>query len=292
VSKTPFVFLVLLVFAGIVATFFLVNRPRKITIDAPVAAGFPERGFSHGAFERLLRKYVTSDGKVDYGRWLDSSDDSSALNSYLAAVSRFSPDNTPERFPERNDSLAYWMYAYNAYVIKGVLDRWPLSSVTDVKAPIEVVKGLGFFYQLRFSFGGDYLSLVTVENENIRARYKDARIHFVLNCASTSCPVIRPELPTGDALEQLMNEAAVDFVNDANNVSVDHDARTVFLSSIFKWYKRDFLNDLRAKGLPLDRGLIDYVATLATGTLRDDLHRANGYSIEFRDYDWNINGAH
>jgi len=282
----------LLALAAIVVTFFVVNRPRKVIIDAQIATGFPQQGFSHAAFESLLQEYVTPEGQVDYGRWLASDASVSALESYLAAVSRFSPDNTPERFPDRNDSLAYWLYGYNAYVIKGVLDRWPLSSVTDVKAPIEAVKGLGFFYQLRFSFGGKYLSLFAVENEKIRARYKDARIHFVLNCASASCPVIRPELPTGDALQQLMTRAAGEFVNDANNVSVDHDNGTVYLSSIFKWYRKDFINDLHAKGRPAERGLIDYVSGLAAGSLRDDLDRANGYNVEFRDYDWDLNATH
>jgi hypothetical protein len=291
-TKTSIAIGVLLVLAFVVATFFWVNRPRRVIIDAPVVAGFPEQGFSHDALEELLREYVTPAGQVDYDRWHGTADSVSQLDGYLSAVSKYSPDKTPDRFPERNDALAYWMYGYNAYVIKAVLDRWPLSSVTDVKAPIEVIKGMGFFYQLRFSFGGDYLSLLVVENDKIRARYKDARIHFVLNCASESCPVARPELPTGDALEELMTRAAGDFVNDPDNVSVDHEGRIVFLSSIFKWYKKDFINDLRAKGLPANRGLVDYVATLATGTLQSDLARAQDYSIEFRDYDWGLNETH
>lgn len=290
-TKTLIAIGVLLILISVTATFFSVNRPRRVIIDVPIVTGFPEQGFSHDAFEELLGEYVTSAGRIDYDRWHASTNSVSQLDGYLAAISRYSPDRTPERFPNRNDALAYWMYGYNACVIKAVLDRWPLSSVTDVKAPIEAVKGMGFFYQLRFSFGGEYLSLLAVENNKIRTRYKDARIHFVLNCASESCPVARPELPTGDELEKLMTKAAVDFVNDPNNVFVDHDSQAVFLSSIFKWYKKDFLNDLHAKGLPASRGLIDYVATLATGELQADLERADGYKVEFRDYDWSLNEA-
>jgi hypothetical protein len=288
-TKTSFALLALLLLATAVATFLWVNRPRKVIIDTQISAGFPEQGFSHKAFEALLREYVTPAGHVGYGRWHAKRESVDQLDAYLAAVSRFSPENAAHRFPERNDELAYWMYGYNAYVIKAVLDRWPLSSVTDVKAPIEAIKGMGFFYQLRFSFGGEYLSLLAVENNKIRARYRDARIHFVLNCASESCPVARPELPTGDELEELMTRAAEEFISDPDNVSVDHDRKTVFLSSIFKWYKKDFINDLRAKGRPAERGLIDYVAGLATGLLRADLDRADGYNIEFRDYDWSLN---
>lgn len=289
-TKTSIVIWTLSILAVLVAALFWINRPRRVVIDVPVAAGFPEQGFAHDAFEELLREYVTVAGRVDYDRWHSSNDSLAQLDGYLAAVSRFSPENAAERFPDRNAELAYWMYGYNAYVIKGVLDNWPLSSVTDVKAPIEAVRGLGFFYRLRFSFGGDYLSLLAVENHKIRARYRDARIHFVLNCASESCPVARPELPTGDELDRLMTTAADEFVNDPNNVSVDHKSQTVFLSSIFKWYEKDFINDLHAKGRPADRGLIDYVASVATGALQDDLDRANGYSVEFREYDWRLNG--
>jgi len=89
-----------------------------------------------------------------------------------------------------------------------------------------------------------------------------------------------------------MTRAAAEFVNDTNNVSVDHDNRTVFLSSIFKWYKKDFINDLRAEGRPAERGLIDYVSGLATAPLRSDLDRADGYTVEFRDYDWDLNATH
>ena len=290
-TKLSIALWVLLVLATIVTAFLVMNRPRRVTIDTPVAADFPASGFSHLAFEELLSEYVNPAGDVDYARWQASKGSAAKLDSYLAAVSRFSPDTTPERFPARNDALAYWIYGYNAYVIKSVLDRWPLGSVTDVKAPLEVVRGLGFFYQLRFSFGDEYLSLFKVENDKIRSRYRDARIHFVLNCASDSCPVMRPELPTGEELDKLLTLAAVEFVNDPENVSVDHANRIVFLSSIFKWYRKDFINDLRTTGRPSGRGLIDYVATLATGTLQDDLVRADNYKVAFRDYDWGLNGT-
>jgi hypothetical protein len=279
----------LLVAAVLISAFLLNNRPRKVIIGAALPAPFPEQGFSHDVFETLLSVYVSPDGRVDYDRWHASADSRDALDSYLAAVSRFSPERDPQRFMDRNDELAYWMYGYNAYVIKAVLDNWPISSVTDIAAPIEAVKGMGFFYRLRYSFGGEYMSLLTVENRKIRARYRDARIHFVLNCASESCPVTRRELPTGDALEELMDTAAREFISDSNNVSIDHKNQTVSLSRIFKWYKRDFINDLRAKGLPVERGLVGYVAQYADESLQADLHRAADYTVEFRDYDWSLN---
>ncbi len=281
--------IVVLVAGGLVAAVLLLNRPRLVTIDAAIPENFPADRFSHDALERLLQTYVDGAGDVDYERWQQNTPDLQRLESYLAAVSRYSPEATPERFKTRQDELAYWLYAYNAYVIKSILDRWPLASVTNVKAPLEIVKGLGFFYQLRFVFGGKEYSLYAVENDIIRASYRDARIHFVLNCGSESCPVLRPELPSGIELEAYLQQAAVDFVSDRRNVSIDHDKKEIALSAIFKWFRKDFINDLRRRGLSSDRGLIDYVASVAPASLRDELNQTNDYEIVFGNYDWAVN---
>ena len=280
---------VALVAGIVVVAVLLLNRPRLVTIDAAIPENFPTDRFSHDVLEQLLQTYVDGAGDVDYERWQQNAPDLQRLESYLAAVSRYSPESTPEKFKTKQDELAYWLYAYNAYVVKSILDRWPLVSVTSVKAPIEFVKGLGFFYQLRFVFGGKHYSLYAVENDIIRASYRDARIHFVLNCGSESCPVLRPELPSGTELESYLQQAAVDFVSDRRNVSIDHDEKEIVLSTIFKWFRKDFINDLRRRGLSSDRGLIDYVASVAPASLRDELLGTVNYEIVYIDYDWAVN---
>ncbi len=290
-SKSSIAILAVLIVTLIAIVFFWANRPRRVIIEAELPSNFPTQGFSHANFEDLLQTYVSVDGAIDYDRWHQVPSAVAQLDSYLAAVTKFSPDNAPHRFGDRNDELAYWMYGYNAYVIKSVLDNWPLNSVTDVKSPLEAVKGLGFFYQLRFSFGGEFFSLLRVETNKIRKQFKDPRIHFVLNCASDSCPVARPGLPIGDELEKLLALASSEFINDPENVAVNHGDKVVHLSKIFKWYKADFVNDVRRSGKPAENGLLTYVAQYATGDLSDDVARASEYQIEYRDYDWGINST-
>jgi hypothetical protein len=289
--RLQYVNVLLVLIALLVGGFALLNRPHFVRIDAVIPADFPPDGFSHLDFEDLLRKYVDEDGNVDYKDWRDSDESVAQLESYLAAVSRYSPDSTPERFVTLDDELVYWIYAYNAYVIRSVLDNWPIESVTDVKAPLEIVKGLGFFYQLRFQFGGKRYSLLGVENNKIRKRFRDARIHFVLNCASESCPVMRPALPTGEALQTFLTSAASNFVSDSKNVSIDHASRQIVLSTIFKWFRKDFLNDLKKRGIAAERGLVDYVASVAPERLRAELDSAREYELVFSDYDWSLNSV-
>jgi len=281
----------IVVVTAMVAGFFWLNRPQLVPVTGSLPANFPDDGFSHRDFERLLQTFVNDAGDVDYDRWHASQESVDGLRSYLVAVSTYSPETTPERFPSRQDELAYWMYGYNGYVIFSVLDNWPLESVTDLKAPIEAVQGLGFFYRLRFTFGGKPYSLLTVENDWIRKQFRDPRIHFVLNCGSESCPVLRPELPTGAELERLLSDATTDFVSDPRNVSIDHQNRVIRLSAIFKMYDEDFINHLRAGGKPVDRGVLAYVQSVAPPDLRESLTEAATYKVEFDGFDWGVNSA-
>lgn len=276
----------------LVGGFIFANRPVLITVAAEPSADFPEAGFPHDSFEQLLKIYVDPDGLVDYQSWHDAAGDRTALNQYLAAVAALSPDKSPDRFPKQSDALAYWLYAYNAYVIYSILAHWPLESVTEVRAPLEVVTGLGFFYRQRFLFGGEALSLYAVENDIIRPRFRDPRIHFVLNCASASCPVLRPELPIGAELEALLASATMDFVSDRRNVHIDHATRTIIVSTIFKWYEKDFINELRRRGTPIEGGVIEYIASVAPPGLQAELEAAREYETRFEDYDWSLNNQH
>lgn len=277
------------ILAVLASAALIVNRPVYVRVDAETPAGFPARGFSHQLFEDLLAEFVDEAGRVDYERWHVDHGAIERLDSYLAAVAAYSPETTPERFPDRYARLAYWMTAYNANVIRSVLRHWPISSVMDVRAPLEVVSGLGFFYRQRFAFGGRYLSLYEVENERIRKAYRDPRVHFILNCGSESCPVLPTHLsPDGD-LERQLGEAAVAFVTDPANVLIDHEAGRLILSNIFKMYRGDFIAELRAQGQPASGGLHLYLKTIAPEPLARELQEATNYDIEFREFDWSVN---
>lgn len=283
--------LLLFVVGGVGLLWHWNTRPRVLGVAAPPPDAFPADGFSHASFEDLLRRFVDARGGVDYATWHQDADARVQLDRYLGALAAFSPENTPDRFPVESDRVVYWVHAYNAFVIHAVLEHWPLESVLDVRAPVEVVRGLGFFGTLQFVAGGRRYTLHTLEHEKALGEGDDVRIHFVLNCASGGCPVIRPELPTGDALDPFLARAATEFVAEPQNVAVDHESRTVTLSRLFEWYADGFVDDLRRRGIPAERGVLDYVASVAPDSLRAELARADDYEVVFADYDWSLNAA-
>lgn len=274
-----------------IVVFAVLNRPKLIVVSAAPPERFPPDSFSHDTFRSLLRGYVDDSGRIRYDAWHDSAADQLKLDQYLAAVCRYSPESAPGRFQTRCDELAYWVYAYNAVVIKSVLMHWPINSVTEVKAPLELMKGLGFFWQRRFLFGGKVYSLYAIENDIIRNAFRDARIHFVLNCGSRSCPVMQPDLAQGGDLDAYLQSAAESFVSDPHNLLIDHRRKRIVLSPIFKWYRNDFIDDLESQGTPARPGLIAYLQSIAPASVRDNLVTACSYAIKFRNYDWSLNHA-
>ena len=279
------------VFVTIVVAGYLFWRwdthPVIVTITEPLAEDFPIDGFSHQAFEILLKKYVSSSGRVDYASWKHDPAALRQLDQYLAAVARYSPENQPHRFNELNSALIYWVQSYNAVVIRSILNHWPLSSVTELKAPVEIVRGLGFFYTRKFIFGGVAYNLYQVENEKIFSGKTDPRVHFILNCGSESCPALRPQLPTGKKLEVLLASAAREFVADQRNVAINHQQKTIALSTIFKWNKDDFIKVVEAKDG--NGTLVDYLLSIGDEGFIRQLESAGDYQIIYTEYDWSVN---
>ena len=234
--------------------------------------------YSNETFVLLVTKYLNDDGdKIDYAAWNESPEDLQALDQQVALLARVSPKSHPDQFPTPAMKRSYWINTYNTLVLQAVLEFWPLESVQDVKISVSsrLVPGKGFFYDRKVTVGGKQTNLYRLEKEVLKTQ-KDPRLHFAFNCASTSCPVLRPWEWTDDQLDQ----AGREFINNKHNVSVESD--TVMLSSIFKWYKKDFPTDI-----------LVYLQQYAEPLLKQALQVAleGKYRIRFETYDWSLNSS-
>jgi hypothetical protein len=86
--------------------------------------------FDYGTWSRLLALVVTAEGKVDYEVLAAHRD---LLEAFVALLGSASPDTAPERFPTEDHALAYWINAYNAFVLDAVMAEYPIRSVWKVK---------------------------------------------------------------------------------------------------------------------------------------------------------------
>ncbi len=230
--------------------------------------------FDHSGWDRLLQQRVNALGELDYAALAASP---APLEAYLAALAAASPDSVPRQFPTRDHQLAYWINAYNAFTVKGVLNRYPLDSVR---------RAGGFFRERSYIAGGAKVSLDDIEHRILRERHQEPRIHFAIVCASVSCPALSNRAVRAEDLDSRLNNLAREFVNQERNVYIDTDRGEVTLSKIFDWFNADFE---AATGLKGAAATLAYIQPYAEQALAAALSRASDPKVRYFSYDWSLN---
>jgi hypothetical protein len=208
----------------------------------------------------ILKKYIDSSGNIDYNRLKDESElftilrkmeetDLSSLNKY-------------ERF-------AFWLNAYNLLTLKAVLDDLEVNP--KWKGNLSLYSKFRFFILKKHRIAKRNVSLHYLENKILRKEFKDPRIHFAINCASLSCPVIPDTLFTGENLEEYLSKLTQNFMN-SEEVTINQQNKIIYLNRIFKWYKKDF-----------QPNLLDFISKYR------DIDPKEDFKIKFLKYDWRIN---
>ena len=227
--------------------------------------------FDHQPWDRVLKASVNAIGEVDYA----SLKGHAGLAAYAASLRATSPDNHPELFPNKAEELAYWINAYNALTTLGVAKAYPTKSVRDLGVLF------AFFRRKEYVLGGRTLSLQQLENDIIRKRYREPRIHFAIVCASLSCPKLSRDAYTAANLEGQLDFQARQYFAETRNLAVSAVGRTVYLAAILDWYKEDFGGTKQA--------LLAYVRRYAPPARLQEMDRLTNPNLSFRDYDWSIN---
>jgi len=220
----------------------------------------------------VLSSFVDSRGQVNYDELRANP---LALKSFVDFVAAVSPLSHPEQFPTRDSQMAYWINTYNALVMWGIVENPGVSSVKDVSF------ANGFFRRLKFTVGGKQMTLNHIEHKILRKQYKDPRIHFAVNCGSASCPLLGERMFRLENLDAQLDSAATTFIGDPANVRIDHTEKRIYLSRIFKWYKKDFSWQGYDGLLPT---ILHYLPPERKAGL--DL---TGYRVVYLDYDWSLN---
>ena len=234
--------------------------PRTFTPAQPIAP--PD--FSHRTFEALLQAHVR-DGIVDYPALASDP----RLEAYLQQLNRLDPT----ALPTRHDRLAFWINAYNAFAIKGILDGY---------SPMTLYGRYRYFIARKYRIGGERINLYDLERRVLISDFHEPRIHFAIVCASRSCPKLQRAF-TPEQLDAQLSQAATDFINDPSRNRFDRQRKVAELSMIFKWFERDFES---AGG-----SLQAYVGRYVTDAqLAADLANSS-YTLAFLEYDWSLNGV-
>ena len=209
----------------------------------------------HSLWSTALKEHVDEAGHVNYAKWKE---DTTLLDDYITSLE----ENPPAEFWSRNDSLAYFINAYNAVTVKLILDHYPLKSIRKLITPWRFK---------RFELEGEKISLNHIEHQILR-KMNEPRIHFAINCASASCPKLFNTAFYAHTMEEQLEETTTLFINDPlrNQLS----KKEMAISRIFQWFASDF-------GTKKERHA--FVRKYATQPIDKNA------KVRFLNYDWQLN---
>jgi hypothetical protein len=206
-------------------------------------------------YNKFLAKYVTLTGDVNYDQIKTNRTD---LDTAIANFEKI----TPEKAWTINEIKTYWINSYNIHTIKLVIDNYPIKSLKDVNDA----------WKLNFiEYKGIKISLDFIENDILR-KVKDPRIHFAINSAAKSSPILNNEAYEVATIDKQLDNAARLFINDKTRNDIN--AEKANLSKAFEWYLRDFV----AK-----KNHIDFINQYSVIKISDKTE------ITFQEFNWELN---
>lgn len=225
------------------------------------------RPVTHEMWDDLVKKHVGADGFVNYKGFIR---DSAALNRYLRLLETQHPS---DKSWSREEQMAYWINAYNAYTVQLIVRNYPTESIKDIKRGLAFVNSV---WDIKFiKIQGYTYDLNNIEHNILRPVFKDARIHAAVNCASYSCPRLLNEAYTAEKLESQLDASMRGFVNDPVRNQIT--AEKAKVSEIFKWFKGDFERDAGSVRAYLNR--------------YSKVQLTDKTDISHLDYQWSLNEA-
>lgn len=238
---------------------------------------------TYANYDRLLARHVhwTATGHtsvVDYdGLKRQRAELDAGLRSF-SAVDR----GGFERW-NRSERMAFLINAYNGFTLQLILSRYPdLQSIRDLGSLLRSP-----WKQPFFTLFGAPRTLDWIEHDTLRPQYRDARVHFAVNCASLGCPALRPEAYVAVRLDAQLDDQQRRFLTDRARNRFNAAAGVLHLSQIFKWYGDDFA----AADETLEGWLARHAELLADSEADRQRLRRGDYRIEHLSYDWMLNAG-
>ena len=238
-----------------------------------------------GNLDQVLDLYVR-DGLVYY-RALKG--DRRRLDAYVSALASASVASAT-----RDAQVAFWLNAYNALVLRTVIDHYPTPRRSSEYPAASIRQIPGAFETARHQVAGKSLTLDQIE-QTILAGFNDPRVFLALGRGAVGSGRLRSEAYSSESLERQLAEAASECVTHAHCINVDRSANKVSVSSIFSWRSKEFSSAYAEKAgsafgarSPVERAVLAFVEPRLTSIEKEFLSK-NEFKVEFSRFDWALN---
>ncbi|NET55594.1 MAG: DUF547 domain-containing protein [Symploca sp. SIO2E6] len=246
------------------------------TQTASVAQAAP---LNYDDYAEVLTTYVTEDGLVDYQKLQENRQQLDDFNAALGAVN----PNDYESWSEA-EQIAFLTNAYNSFTLQSIIDQNPLKkSIRDIP---------GVWKGRKFDVAGQTKTLDNIEHKTLRVDFNEPRIHVALVCAAISCPPLRDEPYTGEQLDAQLDDQTSKFLDSPHGLRIDREKDTVYISSIFKWFGKDWEQTYGVEdkftGNASERAVLNFISNYLSSEEKEYLEQGD-YKLKYLDYDWSLN---
>jgi hypothetical protein len=246
----------------------------------------PAQADRHATLDRILDTYVR-DGFVYY-RALRQ--ERAALDRYVASLDV--PAATVASWPAP-EQQAFWINAYNALVLRTVIDAYPIRGKSADYPPGSIRQIPGAFDRVRHRVGGASLTLDEIESK-VLGGFGDARLLLALGRGARGSTRLRSEAYRADRLEQQLADAARECATRAVCARVDRSANTVAITPIVGWHEALFVRTFGAGGqmwanrAPVERAVAAMIYPHLFPGEREVL-ALNTFRVTYGEFDWSLN---
>src|SRR5258708_8573922 len=152
------------------------------------------------SFDQLLDLYVRN-GDVYY-RALKA--DRAKLDGYVNLIA-----TTPVDKLSREEQMAFWLNAYNAIVLRTVVDHYPIQGKSAEFAQKSIRQIPGAFERLQHRVAGRTLTLDQIERD-VLTEFHDPRVFFALGRGAVGSGRLRSEAFAPARIEEQLSDVAVE----------------------------------------------------------------------------------
>jgi hypothetical protein len=241
----------------------------------------------HRPFDELLDLYVR-DGDVYY-RALKS--DRRRLDRYVAALNV--PRETYARW-SRDQQLAFWINAYNAFVLRTVVDAYPIRGRSQQYPAVSIRQVPGAFERLPHRAAGRAVTLDEIE-KTVLPEFKEPRAYLALGRGATGSGRLRSEAYTAGRLAAQLDSIRGEFVQEEQMLRLDRAAGQASVTPILSWHEAEFVAayDPGAQGAfaqrsPIERALLAFIQPHLL-PLEKAFVQKNEFRVTYHPFDWRLN---
>lgn len=242
----------------------------------------------HKPFDEILDIYVR-DGLVYYYALRQ---ERAKFDRYVLALGEVSAD-TIAKWPQLRQ-LAYWINAYNAFVLRTVIDAYPIRGKAPDYPANSIRQIPGAFERRTFRAGGRQLTLDAFERDVIGS-FDDPRALLALSRGAVGGSRLKSEAFTADRLDQQLTTMTSELVTRRVLVQVDAGNNQLSVNPMFSWREALFTRTLanRAPSIyaarsPLERSVLALIEPLIVPNEAEFL-RKNEFVMVFHEFDWRLN---